>query len=157
MVQGELRRELKKKRPFDGPEQEATLQILRTSDRLHNRLGRFLREFGLTPSQYNVLRILRGEQRPMPSLEIGERMIQVVPAITGLIDRLEKRGLVQRRRCDEDRRVVFVELTEPSLELLQRIDEPLRALHHDLMGHLPRAELETLSRLLEKARTPWPN
>ena len=98
-----LVKELKKKRGFDSPEQEATLGILRTSDQFENRMGRLFREYGLTPSQYNVLRILRGEGQPLPSLEIAERMIQVVPAITGLIDRLEKQELVARRRCTRDR------------------------------------------------------
>lgn len=75
MTNGQLQRELKKKRPFESPEQEAVLNILRTNDQFQNRFGRLFREYGLTPSQYNVLRILRGEGKPMPCLEIGERMI----------------------------------------------------------------------------------
>jgi DNA-binding MarR family transcriptional regulator len=149
-----LQQELKKKRPFESPEQEANLNILRTSDQFQNRFGRLFREFGLTSSQYNVLRILRGEGRPMPSLEIADRMIQVVPAITGLIDRLEKQDLVRRRRCVEDRRVVYVEITDKALHLLRDIDEPLMELHRDLIGHLTRSELKQLSQLLEKARRP---
>ena len=125
MTSSRLQQELKKKSPFDSPEQEANLNVLRTSDRLHNRFGRFFREYGLTSSQYNVLRILRGEGRPLPSLEIASRMVQVVPAITGLIDRLEKQGLVERRRCKADRRIVYVELTPAAAKLLKRIDEPL--------------------------------
>jgi len=115
--------------------------------------GRLFREFGLTASQYNVLRILRGEGKPMPSLEIAERTIQVVPAITGLIDRLEKQELVIRQRCTEDRRFVFVEITKKALGLLKKLDEPVNGLHKQLIGHLTRAELKELSRLLEKART----
>jgi DNA-binding MarR family transcriptional regulator len=147
-----LQDELKKKRPFDSPEQEAILNILRTNDQFQNRFGRLFREYGLTSSQYNVLRILRGEGKPMPCLEIGERMIQVVPAMTGLLDRLEKQGLVRRERCTEDRRVVYVELTEKAKELLSQMDEPVDELHKQLMGHLTRPELKELSRLLEKAR-----
>ncbi len=157
MTKSGLQRELKKKRPFDSPEQEAVLNILRTNDQLQNRLGKFFREYGLTPSQYNVLRILRGEGQPMPSLEIGERMIQVVPAMTGLIDRLEKQGFVQRRRCHEDRRVVYVELTDKAKQLLAQIDGPLDALHSEVMGHLTHTELQELSRLLEKARAKMLN
>jgi MarR family 2-MHQ and catechol resistance regulon transcriptional repressor len=153
----QLQRELKKRRPFDSPEQEAVLNILRTSDQLDNRLGRLFREFGLTSSQYNVLRILRGEGRPLPSLEIADRLIQVVPAITGLIDRLEKQKHVVRRRCDEDRRVVFVEITPAALALLKRIDKPLEELQQQLVGHLTPAELATLSRLLTKVRQPVPS
>ena len=89
MSKNQLQNELKKKRPFDLLEQEAILNILRTNDQFQNRFGRLFREFDLTPSQYNVLRILRGEGKPMPCLEIADRMIQVVPAMTGLVDRLE--------------------------------------------------------------------
>lgn len=148
----QLQRELKKRQPFESPEIEANLNILRTADQFHNRFGRFFREYGLTNSQYNVLRILRGEGKPMPSLEIAERMVQVVPGITGLIDRLEKQELVKRHRCTEDRRIVYVELTESAIAVLNEIDQPLKDLHHQLMGHLTRDELKELSRLLEKAR-----
>ncbi len=88
----------------------------------------------------------------MPSLDISERLIQIVPAITGLIDRLEKQGLVVRRRCTEDRRVVYIEITETALGILNQIDEPLTALHKRLLGHMTRMELKTLSQLLEKSR-----
>lgn len=152
MSKSRLQDELKKKRPFELPEQEAILNILRTSDQFQNRFGRLLREYDLTQSQYNVLRILRGEGKPMPCLEIGDRMIQVVPAMTGLLDRLEKQGFVQRERCTEDRRVVYVELTDAARELLQRMDDPVTELHKQLIGHLTQAELKELSRLLEKAR-----
>ncbi len=152
MASSRLQRELKKKKPFDSPEQEANVNILRTNDRFENRLGRLFREYGLTASQYNVLRILRGEGAPLPSLEIAERMVQVVPAITGLIDRLEKQDLVTRSRCSKDRRVVYIEITDKALDLLSQMDAPLAELHRKLIGHLTRKELKELSRLLEKAR-----
>ena len=152
MSSSRLQRELKKKGPFESPEQEAMLNILRTNDQFQNRFGRLFREYGLTPSQYNVLRILRGEGKPMPCLEIADRMIQVVPAITGLIDRLERQELVRRERCTEDRRVVYIEITEKALGLLDEMDEPVQQLHRQLVGHLTRSELKELSRLLEKAR-----
>lgn len=153
MTGGQLQRELKKKRPFELPEQEALLNILRTNDQFQNRFGRLFREYGLTGSQYNVLRILRGEGKPLPCLEIADRMIQVVPAITGLVDRLEKQGLVSRQRCTEDRRVVYVEITKKALGLLKQLDEPVTELHKQLLGHLTRAELRQLNQLLEKARS----
>jgi DNA-binding MarR family transcriptional regulator len=149
----QLQRDLKKRLPFRSPEQEACLNTLRTSDLLQNQLGRFFREYGLTSSQYNVLRILRGEGKPMPSLEISDRMIQVVPAITGLIDRLESQGFVKRRRCEEDRRIVYVEITKKASHLLKRMDKPLDALHQELMGHMTSAELKQLISLLDKARS----
>lgn len=150
---GRLQQELRKKRPFESPEQEATLNILRTNDQFQNRFGRLFREYDLTASQYNVLRILRGEGKPMPCLEVADRMIQVVPAITGLIDRLEKQGLVGRERSTEDRRIVYIEITKKAVALLKRMDKPLNELHKQLMGHLTRSELKELSRLLEKSRT----
>lgn len=151
---GSLQRELKKKRPFDVPEQEAMLNLLRTADQLQIRFSRLFRKFGLTPQQYNILRILRGEGRPLPVLEIASRMITVVPGITGLIDRLEAAALVERKRCEEDRRVVYVAIAPRALELLRQIDQPLLELHQRLLGHLSGEELATLTRLLEKARQP---
>lgn len=152
MSANQLQRELKKKKPFESAEQEATLNIIRTNDQFQNRFGRLFRQYHLTSSQYNVLRILRGEGQPMPCLEIAERMVQVVPAMTGLIDRLEKQELVRRDRCVKDRRVIFVELTEKGFQLLQQLDQPVLDLHHALVGHLSQDELKQLSRLLEKCR-----
>lgn len=152
MATNQLQRELRKKRPFESLEEEANLNILRTNDQLQNRFGKLFREFGLTSSQYNVLRILRGEGKPMPCQEIGERMIQVVPAMTGLIDRLEKQELVKRDRSTTDRRVIYVELTHQGMETLKRLDGPLIELHQRMVGHLTRSELKELTRLLEKCR-----
>lgn len=150
-----LQHELKKKRPFASPEQEATLNVLRTSDQVQIRIARLLREHGLTNSQYNILRILRGEGKPLPILEIASRTITVVPGITGLIDRLEQAGFVNRLRCEKDRRVIYVALTDHSLTALAALDEPLLVLHHELFGHLSQNELKELIRLLEKVREPW--
>ena len=154
MTTPKLQHELKKKRPFDWPEQEAALGVLRTSDQLQIRFARLLREHGLTPSQYNVLRILRGEGKPLPILEIASRTIAVVPGITGLIDRLEQAGFVNRLRCEKDRRVIYVALTDQGMTTLAALDEPLVALHRKLMGHLAQGELKELIRLLEKVREP---
>ena len=155
MTTPKLQHELKKKRPFESPEQEAALSIIRTSDQLQIRFIRLFRGFGLTPSQYNVLRILRGEGKPLPILEIASRTISVVPGITGLIDRLERAGLVHRLRCEKDRRVIYVALTDQGTKTLADLDEPLLALHRKLMGHLSQGDLKDLIRLLEKLREPW--
>ncbi len=152
MSDSRLQVELKKKRPFESLEQEAILNIMRTNDQIQNRFGRLFREYELTSSQYNVLRILRGEGKPMPCQEIADRMIQVVPAMTGLLDRLEKQDLIKRERCTEDRRVVYVELTDSATDLLKRMDRPVSELHKQMIGHLKQTELKDLSRLLEKAR-----
>ncbi len=149
-----LQRELKKKRPFESPQQEAILNVLRTNDQFQVRFTRLLRPYELTPSQYNVLRILRGQGQPLPILEIAARTITVVPGITGLIDRLEKAGFVKRERCREDRRVFWVTLTDKARKTLAVLDGPLDQLHEKLIGHLSQAELRELIRLLEKAREP---
>jgi MarR family 2-MHQ and catechol resistance regulon transcriptional repressor len=147
-----LQHELKKKRPFESLEQEAALNLLRTNDQLQIRFSRLFRNYDLTPSQYNVLRILRGEGKPLPILEIADRTVTVVPGITGLIDRLEQAGFVQRDRCESDRRVVYVALTDKAKKTLAKIDQPLMDSHKRLLGSLSQAELKDLNRLLEKAR-----
>jgi DNA-binding MarR family transcriptional regulator len=149
-----LQRELKKKKPFESLEQEAILSLLRTNDQYLIRFSRLFRPYGLTPSQYNILRILRGEGTPLPILEIANRTITVVPGITGLIDRLEKEGFVARQRCPKDRRVIYVALTDKGHKTLAELDEPLEELHEKLIGHLTKAELKELIRLLERARGP---
>src|SRR5580698_3026490 len=149
MATPKLQHELKKKRPFESPEQEAALSVLRTSDQIQIRLARLLREHGLTPSQYNILRILRGEGKPLPILEIASRTITVVPGITGLIDRLEQACFVNRLRCEKDRRVIYVALTDQGIKTLADLDEPLIALHRKLLGHLSQGDLQDLIRLLE--------
>jgi len=153
MATPKLQHELKKKRPFESPEEEALLSVVRTSDQLQIRFARLLREYGLTsPTQYNILRILRGEGKPLPILEIASRTITVVPGITGLIDRLERAGFVRRLRCEKDRRVIYVALTDHATTTLADIDEPLLALHRKVLGHLSQTELKELIRLLEKVR-----
>lgn len=154
---GRLRREIKKRGPFESPEQEAMLNLVRTNDRFQFRFARLFREHGLTSSQYNVLRILRGEGKPLPCLEIADRMVAAVPGITGLVDRLEAMGLVTRDRSTEDRRVVYVTTTAKALELLGKLDGPVADLHEKLMGHFTRPELRELNRLLEKARRSLPD
>jgi len=154
MAGSRLAQELKKKRPFQIPEQEAALALLRTTDQVQIHFIRLLREHGLTPSQYNILRILRGESKPLPILEIASRTVTVVPGITGLIDRLEQAGFVSRVRCSKDRRVIYVALTDTGAAVLADLDEPVNKLHRRLLGHLSRHELSELIRLLDKIREP---
>lgn len=149
-----LQAEIKKRQPFESLEQEAILNLVRTNDQYQIRFTRLFREFDLTSSQYNILRILRGEGKPLPILEIANRMVVVVPGITGLIDRLEQAGWVKRERCDKDRRVIYVAPTAKALKVLSEIDGPLTELHAKLMGHLSKVELRELVRLLEKSRAP---
>ncbi len=147
-----LRQELKKKRPFDSLEQEAALNLVRTNDQIQIQFVRLFRQYDLTPSQYNILRILRGEGKPLPILEIAERTITVVPGITGLIDRLESAGMVRRERSESDRRVIFVALTERGGAVLAQLDHPLVDLHKKVLKNLSASELQHLIRLLQKVR-----
>jgi len=135
-----LQQELKKRGPFQSLEQEVILNIARTGDQLLVRAERLLRDYGLTGSQYNILRILRGEGKPLPMQEIASRTVQVVPGITGVTDRLESAGLVRRERSTEDRRVIFVSITKKGLAVLADLDEPLVAYEKKLVGCLSAAE-----------------
>src|ERR1700757_2168919 len=124
MTTPKLQHELKKKRPFESLEEEAALNLVRTSDQSQIRFARLLRGYGLSsPTQYNILRILRGEGKPLPILEIASRTVTVVPGITGLIDRLEQAGFVNRLRCANDRRVIYVALAEKASKALAALDE----------------------------------
>ncbi len=148
-----LGQEIGKKQPFDSPEEEAFLNILRTASVLSTEAARFIKSFGLSEPQYNALRILRGHgPRGVPSQTIGEQLVAQVPDITRLVDRLVEAGLAERSRTEADRRVVMVRPTKVGLDLLARIDRPLRSLHHEQLGHMPRKELLALSKLLVQAR-----
>ncbi|MDA8744421.1 MarR family transcriptional regulator [Rubripirellula amarantea] len=147
-----LRQQLGKRGPFESLEQEAMLSILRTSDLLENRLARLLRDHDLTPSQYNALRIMRGEGKPMPCLEVAQRMIQVAPAITRVVDQLVAKGLASKEQSVEDRRVYLVEITKPGLRVLSKLDEPIQTMHQTLLGHVPKSDLKMLNAILQATR-----
>lgn len=148
-----LKNELKQKAEFRNLEEETLLNILRTGDRLQIQLARLFRDYDVTEPQYNVLRILRGAKGPLPCLEVAARLVTVVPAITGLLDRLEKAGHIQRVRSESDRRVVLVEITKRGLSLVKDIDKPLTQLQRKLLGHMSRKKLIELSQLLSEARS----
>ncbi len=147
-----LRDELKKRLPFDSVEQEAALAVMRTSDLLENRLARLLREHGLTPTQYNILRILRGEGRPLPCLEVAQRMIQVAPAITRVVEQLLTLQLITKTQSSQDRRVFEIELTPSAKRKLKRIDAPILELHSSLLSNISQSDQKTLIRILESVR-----
>lgn len=151
-----LQDELKKRNPFESAKHEAMLSILRTSDLLENRVARVLREHQVTPSQYNVLRILRGEGRPMQTIEIAKRMIQVAPAITRVIEQLQKVGLIKREQSPDDGRVFLIQLTAKAEKLLHAMDHPVNEIHETLMVGLNDAELQQLIALLNRLRAGIP-
>ncbi len=147
-----LQDEIKKRSPFASPFQEAALSIIRTADRIQLAFERLFREHSITTAQYNVLRILRGESKPLPVLEIASRTITAVPGITGLVDRLEKAGLVQRTRCDRDRRIIYVAITPAGSEKLAKLDQPVLLLHRQQMSCMTAEELPVLTAMLAKLR-----
>lgn len=152
-----LKDEIKKANPFEHPEEEAYLNLLRTTGVLYAEFERLFKHTGLSEAQYNVLRILRGIGGcGAPCTEIGTRLISRVPDVTRLVDRLEAASLVERCRITQDRRVVQVKITEKGLALLADIDAPVLELNKKLLRHMTREELEELSRLLVKARHPPP-
>lgn len=147
-----LAREIQQRRPFQSARQEAALGLLKTVDLLRLHLLSVLEPFGVTDQQYNVLRILRGAGKDgLPTLAIAERMIERAPGITRLIDRLEKKGLVSRKRCTSDRRQVFCILAPAGARLLSRMDAPVSRCDEDF-GVLGDADLKTLIRLLDAVR-----
>lgn len=151
--ESQLQREIRQGRPFRTKAEEATISILHTADMLRRRLAMITEPHGITPQQYNVLRILRGSHpKPLPTLEIGERLIERMPGITRLLDRLEEKGLVHRVRCAEDRRQVHCSITPAGLELLARLDEPIdHADVHPITGFTAK-ETATLINLLDRVR-----
>ncbi|EMI15287.1 marR-family transcription regulator [Rhodopirellula maiorica SM1] len=147
-----LQNELHRKHPFASLQQEALVSLLRTGDQLENRLVRFFRDHDLTLTQFNMLRILQLEGRQLTCGEIKQQMIQVVPAITGVVDRLEKQGRVERQRCSSDRRVVYVSITKQGQDVCKQAMPLLEKLESTLLKRLTEKELKQLISLLEKSR-----
>lgn len=154
-----LQDELKKKRGFDSPEQQAYLNLAYTHAQFAAQFAQLFKAYGLSEATYNILRVLRGVRKhsengrdALPCGEIGERLITRVPDVTRLIDRLVKAELVDRIRGEADRRVVLARITTKGLALLRKIDGPVLELHGQTLGHLTRAELKQLNDLLQRAR-----
>ena len=149
-----LEQEIRQSRPFDSPEQAAHLSIVRTAALLEHAMAQALEPYGITPTQYNVLRILRGAgDVGLCRKEVGERMITPVPDATRLLDRMEAAGLIVRERQGDDRRFVSTRITPAGLDLLDRLAEPIRELHRSHVGGMTPAELQTLIGALERVRS----
>jgi DNA-binding MarR family transcriptional regulator len=140
------------KRLLPCPEETAFLDLLRTTDLLSRSLTHLLKVVDISANQYNVLRILRGAPEGLPCGEIANRMITRDPDVTRLLDRLEKRGLVVRSRESKDRRLVLTRITPEGLELLARLDVPVRDAHFRQLGHLGAKRLRALTDLLGVCR-----
>jgi DNA-binding MarR family transcriptional regulator len=152
-----LLEELKQSRPFTLPAQEASLSVIRTAEVIRRRLAGILGPYNLTLPQYNVLRILRGAHpQVLPTLEIVDRMLLKeagAPGITRLLDALETKRLIQRKRIRKDRRMVVCRITEEGLRILEELDPIDLATHSALMSPLTQDEVQNLIDLLGKIRS----
>lgn len=148
-----LQAEIKQAKPFRSLEDEAYLNVLRTADALLRKETELLKEYGLSPTQYNALRILRGAgSEGVTCGEFSERMLTKDPDVTRLIDRLERRGFLKRMRSEADRRVVRTQITAEGLDVLDKLDDPSDRWTRGQLGHMSEAELQDFIRLLERAR-----
>src|SRR6202034_1026590 len=143
----------KSRRRLSCPEKDTFVELLLTTDMLSRGMVGVLRGEELSPTQYNVLRILRGAGEGLPCGEIANRMITRDPDVTRLLDRLEKRGLISRCRESEDRRTVRASIAPEGLKVLARLDEPIQAAHRQQLAHLGRERRQALTELLRLSRS----
>lgn len=148
-----VRIDIGQRRPFRSRAQEATIALLRTASVVHRALERAVAPAGLTLAQYNALRIIRGsEPDGIASLSIRDRMIEQGTTITRILDRLERTGLVERRRGHEDRRLVLCHLTRKGRGLLESLDPVIDAADRQVSAGLSAKELGTFIALLDRVR-----
>jgi DNA-binding MarR family transcriptional regulator len=149
----DLREELRQRKPFTGLEQEAQLSVVRTASLLADAFEQMLKPYGITATQYNVLRILRGaEPDGLCRNELRDRMLTRMPDVTRLLDRMEVAKLVARTRDSADRRQVSTRITPKGLRLLDEVQEAVSAEHVRRFHHLGKAQLKTLIDLLNTVR-----
>lgn len=152
-----LRDEIKQTKPFASLVEEAALNVVRTAEVVRYAAAETLKPYGITGTQYNVLRILRGAgPAGLPCGTIAERMVTQDSDITRLLDRLSTLQLIERGRSEEDRRVVTSTLTGEGRKLLTRLDPVVRQMNEDLLGHIDERTLTTMIRGLEQIRDQKP-
>lgn len=148
-----LRDELHQERPFRSLFEETLLNVARTEAVIRDRLESVLAPHGLSMTQYNVLRILRGAGNAgLCRNEIGQRLVSRMPDVSRLLDRMERAGLVVRVRSTEDRRLVNTTLTTAGRNLLNDLDETVMRSHEAQLGHMSENQLQSLTELLSIAR-----
>ena len=148
-----LQHEISQRRPFHSLQEEAYLNILRTASQLTDALELLLKPTGITLVQYNVLRILRGsEPDGLCRNELRDRMLNRMPDVTRLLDRMEESGLVSRSREEADRRQVRTQLTARARRMVDELDDKVRAEHQRQLGHLSEDQLSSIIELLTAAR-----
>jgi DNA-binding MarR family transcriptional regulator len=147
-----LEEEIKQEK-FYNDYQKASINILYTGSWLYNINAGYLKKFGITPEQFNVLRILRGSSpKPMMLAEITERMIDKSSNCTRLVEKLKQKGLVNRVTCENNRRQVDISITDKGQQLLKKIDASQPA-WMETMGKLSKTEAKELNRILDKLRS----
>jgi DNA-binding MarR family transcriptional regulator len=148
-----LKHEIAQERPFSSAEEEALLNLMRTADCLQRAVQRRIRTWGITATQYNVLRILRGAgPQGLTCSAIGDRMITAEPDITRLLARLKALKLIRQQRDKRDKRVIWTQISPAGLALLAETDPTVEHGPTELLGHLDKDQLATLIHLLELAR-----
>ena len=148
-----VREEIQQTRPFGSISAEAILTLYRTSDAVQRDFAKLIEPEGISAQQYNVLRILRGAgSEGLPTLDIADRMVERTPGITRLLDKLEAKELVRRKRCPEDRRQVLCYITEPGMRLLAKLDRPLSEAGVRCMSALTDPQMRVLIDLLNQVR-----
>jgi DNA-binding MarR family transcriptional regulator len=152
-VAGRLARELKQAKPFGSLEQEASLNLMRTAAVIEQATEAALKPHGISATQYNALRILRGAgPAGLSCQEVGARMVRLEPDLTRLFDRMEARKLITRARSADDRRVVVVRIAPAGKKLLASLDDVVAGLGKRLLGRLGERKLRLLIDLAEEAR-----
>ncbi len=150
-----LREEIRQNKPFRSIHQEAQLNIVRTANLLTDGFDRILRPYGITGTQYNVLRILRGaEPQGLCRNEVRDRLLTRMPDATRLLDRMEEAGLVTRARDEVDRRLMTTGITPKGRKLVDSLDNVVDARGRQELGHLTTAQLRDLIELLTLVRNP---
>jgi DNA-binding MarR family transcriptional regulator len=144
---GDFAKEINSK--FKDNKVKALLNIIYTANWISSEQNTFFKPFGLSPQQYNILRILRGAGEPLKVQTIKERMIERAPNATRLMDKLCAKSLIERIACPDDRRVVHINITNEGVKLLTAIDKELK---HDYIENLTDEEASHLSDLLDKIR-----
>ena len=150
-----LQEELKQNKPFRTLRQEAQLNLVRTANVLSDAFEQMLKPHGITGTQYNVLRILRGaEPDGLCRNEVSQRLLNRMPDATRLLDRMEEAGLVTRERSATDRRLVTTRITKKGRQIVDDLDDAADDQHEKALGHMSEQQLRTLIKLLTIARNP---
>ncbi|MCB4797585.1 MarR family winged helix-turn-helix transcriptional regulator [Neotamlana laminarinivorans] len=144
---GDISKDIKSK--FPNAKVKALINVIYTANWINSLQNDYFKTYGISPQQFNVLRILRGAEEPLKVQNIKERMVERAPNATRLMDKLFDKNYINRLPCPNDRRVVHIEITHQGLNLLKDIDKDNKV---DILKNLSNEEAEQLSDLLDKLR-----